>query len=222
MKKMLLPLLFAAASVPAQAYYIGSVGKPFGRGGQALELIYDAGAREIEPSNGGQDVDMDTNRLYFQYTRGLGNGLEFFGRVMPETGEADFDPGNFNPDLWGLGGGVRWSPKQKGAFKLGFQFSLDWNQGDDQNTDIDIKEILFAGGGSYRVNRNVDVYGGLSLLKSDITVEPPAGPDQDWENGNTFGLFGGLDLKPGKNFTVGLELRLVNETIFAVSGRMKF
>ena len=76
--------------------------------------------------------------------------------------------------------------------------------------------------GSYRVNKNVDAYGGLSLSKLDGVIEFPGGGDVDFENGNTFGIFGGFDLKPSPNFTVGVELRLVNETAFGVTGRFKF
>jgi hypothetical protein len=220
-KSLVFAALAAMAAGPARAYYVGSVGFPFRQGGNGLEVVYDTGSREIEPSDGGREFDMDTDRLYFQYTRGLGNGLELFGRVMPETGEVEFEDSFFNPEVWGLGGGVRWSPQQKGKLKLGFQAAFDLNQGDDEDVDIDIKELMFVGGGSYRVNRNVDAYGGLSFLKSNITVEW-AGYDADYENSGTIGLFGGFDLKPSKNFTVGVELHLINETVFAVTGRFKF
>lgn len=225
MKKILVIAALAGFAVsPAGAYYVGSIGFPFGRGGSALEVLYDTGSREVEPSNGGRDFDMDSDRLYIQYTRGLGDGLEFFGRGMPQTGEITFEDDSSQFDVWGLGGGVRWAPRQRGRTKFGMQVSFDWNQGDDSNsrTDIDVKEILFAGGLSSRVNRNVDVYGGVSFLKSDVTVDPPAGQSWDIENSNTFGVFGGLDLKPSKKFTVGVELHLINETIFAFTGRLKF
>jgi hypothetical protein len=217
---VLLPLVLASAEV--QAFWFGSPGSSLGQRTNSIQMIYDTGSREIEPSTGGIEIDMDTDRLYFQYSRGLGNGLEFFGRIMPETGEADFENSTFSPDLFGFGGGIHWAPKQQGAVKFGVQASLDWNQGDDANVDIDIKEMVIAGGGSYRVNKNVDAYGGLSLLKSDITIEPPAGPDQDWENSNTFGIYGGFTFRPGPNFNLGVELHLINESIFGFSGSFKF
>jgi hypothetical protein len=220
MKKLLLTLILAAAASTARAHYIGSIGFPMKDGGNALEFTYDTGSRDVEGSSGGAQDDLETNHLTLQYTRGVGNGLEFFGRLSP-SGEAEFDDAGGDFDLFGLGAGVRWAPRQKGPFKFGLQASFDWSQGDDQDVDIDMKEFLFAGGGSYRVNKNVDVYGGLSFSKLDGTVEYPA-VDVDFENSDTVGLFGGLDLKPGPNFTVGLELHLVSETLFAVTGRFKF
>lgn len=225
MKKQLLALIIAVAAlgtsaVPAQASYIGSLGFPMKKGANALEVGYQTGSREVEFDGGGED-DLESNGIVIQYGRGLGNGLEFFGRLTP-TGEMEFDLGGGDFDVFGLGGGVRWSPRQQGAFKFGLQFSFDWTQGDDGDTDIDTKEILFAGGGSYRINKNVDAYGGLSLLKLDGTVDGPGAGDADFESDNTFGLFGGFDLKPSQNFTVGVELRLVNETAFGVTGRFKF
>jgi hypothetical protein len=217
-----LAAVLSLEAAPARAFFYGSPGFPMKNGRNALEAIYDTGSTEIEPSDGGDEFDMKTNRLYFQYSRGLGNGLEFFGRVMPETGSVKFEDSNYEPDVWGLGGGVRWAPMQKGQFHFGLQFSFDWNQGSDNNTDIDIKELGFQGGGSYRVNKNVDAYGGLSLKKDDITLDPPAGGSIDFENTNTFGLFAGMDLKPTNNFTVAVELHLINETMFGVSGRFKF
>ncbi len=226
MKKIAVFLALAAGlsleAVPARAYFYGSTGFPMKEGRNAFEAIYDAGSRKIEPNNGGDKTTMNSDRLYFQYSRGIGNGLDFFGRVMPETGSVDFKDSNYSPSIWGLGGGVRWAPPQKGRFHLGLQFSFDWNQGSDNNTDIDIKELAFLGGGSYRVNKNVDAYGGFSLLKSDVTLTPPAGNDQKFKNSNTFGIYGGLDLKPTNNFTIAVELHLINETIFGVSGRFKF
>lgn len=220
MKKILLALILSGLAFPAEAYYIGSVGFPMKNGGNALEVTYDTGSSEVEFDGGGED-DFETNHITIQYGRGLGNGLEFFGRLSP-SGEAEFDEGGGDFDLFGFGAGVRWAPRQKGAVKFGLQASLDWTQGDDEDVDIDVKEIVLAGGVSHRVNGNVDVYGGLSLKKLDGTIEFPGGGDADFENADTFGLFGGLDLKPGRNFTVGVEAHLINETMFAMTGRFKF
>jgi opacity protein-like surface antigen len=223
-KLMMIAALAGFASAPASAYYIGSLGYPMKDGANSLEAIYDTGSREMEPSGGGETGDVDTNRLYVQWGHGLGNGLELFGRVMPQTGEASLEDSDLDFEMWGLGGGVRWSPRQKGKVKFGLQASFDWSQGDEKNISsisMDIKEMMFSGGVSSRVNKNVDVYGGLSLLKSDATLDYP-GDSVDMKNSNTFGIFGGLDLKPSKNFTVGVELHLINETVFAFSGRLKF
>src|SRR5262245_26791754 len=95
MKKAILTAGLIALAVltatPSHAYWFGNPGRSLGNRKSSLELVYDTGTREIVPKNGGQSIDMDSSRFYGQFWHGFGNGLEFFGRVMPETGKLDFE-----------------------------------------------------------------------------------------------------------------------------------
>jgi hypothetical protein len=224
MKKTAISIALGAAlslgSLPAGAAWFGTPGFAMRNGRSSIQAVYDTGTRSIEPKNGGNDIDMDTNRFYIEYARGFGNGLDLFGRFMPETGDASFENSNYNPSLLGFGGGVHWAPAQSGPVHWGGQVSLDLDSGKDQGTKLNVTEIALAGGGSYRANNNLDVYAGASLMRSDISVKN--GGTQKFELSNTFGLYGGLGFLPTPNVTLGFELHLINETVFGFSGSYRF
>jgi hypothetical protein len=141
---------------------------------------------------------------------------------MPQTGDASFENwGGFNPSIWGLGAGLHWAPPQTGRVRWGGQVNLDMNQGKDQGTTLKVMEMAMAFGPSYRPNRNFDVYGGASFMKSDVTFENGS-YNQKFELSDNFGLFAGVGVNPTPALTLAFEIHLINETIFGFTAAYRF
>lgn len=223
MKKLKVFLGFAAAvlSASAQAAWFGSPGTALSNGRSSIQATYDTGSRDIEPKDGGTSFSMDTDRFYLQYGHGFGGGLDLFGRFMPQTGDASFENMGFNPSIWGLGGGLHWAPSQSGRVRWGGQVSLDWDQGKDQGTTLKVVETALAGGASYRPRQNVDVYGGVSFMKSDVTFKNGSNTSK-YELSDNFGLFAGVGVNPTPALTLAFELHLINETVFGFNAAYRF
>jgi hypothetical protein len=212
--------LLVSAAAPAGAFWIGNPASVLGDGETSAQGVFDMGTIELESGN--TDLDMDVTRLYVQGNRGFGSGFELFGRLLPMTGKLEFENSTIEPDVWGLGVGARWTPAgQTGPLRWGGQFSFDWNQGDDQGMDVDLKRIAFSGGAGYAVERNVDVYGGLTFMSADVSLEGN-GSSSDADLDTPIGLFAGLGFRPAPQWTVGLELHLINEQIFGFTGAYRF
>ena len=223
MNKLKVCLGFVTAVFPAsaQAAWFGSPGSALSNERASIQATYDTGSRSIEPKDGGRSFDMDTDRFYLQMAHGFGGGLDLFGRFMPQTGDASFEDSGFNPSIWGLGGGLHWAPAQSGRLRFGGQVSLDWDQGKDQGTKLSVTEMALAGGASYRPRSNVDVYGGVSFLKSDVTFKTGSNT-QKFVLSDNFGLFAGVGVNPTPALTLAFELHLINETIFGFNASYRF
>ena len=223
MKKLILFLGVAAAVLApsAQAAWFGSPGSALSYNRSSIQATYDTGSRSIEPKDGGTSFDMDTDRFYVQYGRGFGGGLDLFGRLMPQTGDASFENRGYNPSIWGLGGGLHWAPPQSGRVRWGGQVSLDWDQGKDQGTTLKVLETVLAGGASYRPHKNVDVYGGVSFMKSDVTFKNGSNTSK-FELSDNFGLFAGVGVNPAPALTLAFELHVINETVFGFNAAYRF
>jgi hypothetical protein len=225
MKTFSLLAAFAASALlapSARAFWFGSSGSRLSNDRSEIQAVYDTGSREIEPTGGGRSFDMDTDRFYLEYSQGFGNGLDLFGRFMPETGNATFEHmGGYNPSIWGFGGGLHWAPVQSGRVHWGAQANLDWNQGKDQGVKLNVTEMALMGGPSFRASRNVDVYGGASFMKSNVTLDNGTNKAK-FVLSNTFGLFGGVGVNPTPAMTLAFEVHLINEAIFGFSAAYRF
>lgn len=214
-------LMIAAAQVRAGWY--GNLGKTLDKGHTAVGAVVDIGGRDLEAENNSGDGDVDITGLTVRVTHGLGAGVEVYGRIAPMTmkWEADDIPG-FEPNLLTLGGGLQWAPEgQRGPLTFGVGAGFDWGQGDDNDIDLELMEFSLAGGVGYAVDKNLDIYGGLSLLNTDVTLET-GGTDFDYEAEDPIGLFAGVNYSLNRNIALGAELRLINEQVISLVGRYTF
>jgi hypothetical protein len=98
---------------------------------------------------------------------------------------------------------------------------IDWAKGKDIGTDINVAELSLAGGVGYAVDKSLDLYGGLSLIATDVNLKTN-GVKSDLSEHNPLGLFGGLNYRLARGFGFGAELRLINEQMVSLVGRYSF
>lgn len=211
-------LLAGVSASPVFAYRIGNPGVVSDQGKGDVGAVLELGERKLEADGSG---DMDITGLTFEGRYGLGNSLELRGRFIPMTVEWDGGDG-FSPNMLGLGAGIQWLPgMQKGPLTWGVGAGFDWGKGDDGDVDLDYLDIVLNGGVSYKVNKELAAYGGLSFINSDVTFKGPGG-SVSADIDNPIGLFGGVDFAANKNWKLGAELRLISETMVSLTGRYCF
>ncbi|MBI4396634.1 MAG: outer membrane beta-barrel protein [Elusimicrobia bacterium] len=207
-------LFFLIRSPSLQAFWLGNPGEPLDDDYSSVKFVYDDGTKDVE-GPGNREVELAFHRFYLQYTEGTAHSFGVFIRGIPQTSRLNFEGSGFNPALWGLGVGARWSPPEPlGPFYLGLQIAGDWIQGeqDEGGVDSDVTwlEGTAAGGISFPIDEPLSVYAGVSLIRSDITLEV-AGSESDIEQDDAYGGYFGLAFVPNEPWTLGLEIHLINE-----------
>lgn len=206
---------------PCFAYRFGNPGKILNPGQISAGVSLETGERGLEADRS-PSLDVNLTGLSFEGRYGLGKGLELRGRLIPMTLEWDFDGSTYSPSVLGLGAGLQWIPEgQKGPLTWGLGGGLDWGTGKDNGYDLDYLDILLNGGLSYSVDKKMDVYGGLSYIQSDITLKSSLAKS-DLKTDVPVGLYGGFNVKPQPQWMLGVELRLMNETMLSLSGAYTF
>jgi hypothetical protein len=224
MKKTFLTGLLVLTAGVSHAYWIGNQGLSIQEKGGALEIIYDTGERDIVPENGGPSVDLESHRLYAQWRYGASKSVQLVGRVLPGTGRLDLDNSNFNPNVWGLGGGIQFSPREKlGAVRVGASAAYDINFGESGDDEIRWTEFTAATGVSYDPAETVRVYGGLSIIKDTYDFEfNPGNVQVDYKNDDSWGLFAGVNFLPADPWVISFEAHFLNEAVFGFNLRYRF
>ncbi|MBL0349707.1 MAG: outer membrane beta-barrel protein [Elusimicrobia bacterium] len=220
-KILTLSLVLAAAASTLRAGWYGNLGKPATYGRSTAAGVVDIGSRKLETKSGNTQK-LDVLGVSLQATHGFGHGVEVFGRLSPQTLRWEFNDSSFKPSLFGLGGGLQWTPAwQKQPLKVGFGAGFDWAKGKDNGTDINVAELSFAGGVGYAMDKSLDLYAGLSLIATDVNLKNN-GVKTDLSENTPIGLFGGLNYRLPNGFGLGAEVRLINEQMVSLVGRYSF
>lgn len=219
-------LLFAAtaAAAPVQAAWFGDIGQYNQAGQSSLEFFYEGGERDIQlKSDPNARLELSDHRFGTQYIYGVGQGLETLLRVTPFTGRINFEGSGFNPDVWGIGTGLHWSPPEPlGPVRVGVMAAVDFHQGTKSSrNNMNWLELSMAGGLSVPVTKIVNLFGGISFVRPDIEFESQ-GVKTKWEMEDTMGGFLGASLSPNKAWTLATELHFGNESAAGFSARYNF
>ncbi len=211
---LLVGLAGLAVSRPAEANLIGDPTLTTGAGrfgiGAELDFVLD---RDID-FDFGPDGDLETNRFFATGSYGFLQDLDGFVKLGFFNGD-DIDTG------LGIGGGVRGTFLRQGDWRFGglFQVLFFSSELDTPfNQDIDWLEFDLAAAASYRGLGQIVPYGGIKLGFIDGEIDPGADFDQD----DVFGIFGGASVAITPQFTIGAELRLIDETAIGVYARFTF
>jgi hypothetical protein len=216
----LIPLLVA---VPAQAVWYGAIGKAVPKDGHSLEFIYNTGSRELEENDGGGDQKLNAHQLNLQYARGLGQGFEWLVRGTPFTSRINFSGTSLNPDVWSLGTGFHWAPPEPlGPVRVGLLATVDYTGGKETGDDkFDWLEMGLGAGATVPLPHDLNVTGGVSMLKSDVNLEI-AGNKSEYDLSNEVGGFVGAGWAPNDAWNVSTELHFGNEKVWGLSARYNF
>lgn len=208
------------AQAPLRAAFFGNPAEHIKKGKGALEFAYETGDRDVKDTSGaGGTVEAHRHAFFLQGRAALGEVFQLSGRVVPGTGRLSFpNSGGFNPNLWGLGVGLRFSPPEAmGPVRLGVQAGWDWNFGSSDRpgvlsgTDkVNWAEGTVVAGISYEAHEMVQVYGGGSLVKPDIHLDLN-GVESNLEADETFGGFIGAGFRPDEAWNIGIEKHFGNE-----------
>lgn len=211
----LLVLLAGLAAVPraASATIIGDPTLTVGAGKAAV-------AGEIDLGLSG---DFETNRLWVRGDYGLAPNMDGFLRAGFFDGDADAGGfGDADLDGFGFGGGVRADLQTEKDWHIGGLAQIMYNKGETKITlpfglgsfeeDFDWWEFDVAGAGSFRGAGPVVPYVGarLGLITGD--------PDTDFQ----ITLFGGMSYAISPVFSVGGELRLIDDDSLGLYARYRF
>lgn len=223
MKKWIL-MATVLAGTTVQAAWFGQIGRANGRDEHSIEFIYDTGDRDIRvKGTNGPDVQLNAHRFTVQYARGLGQGFELFARGVPFTGRINLENSSFNPDLWGLGGGLHWSPPEPiGPVRLGFVAGVDFFQGTKSSRDnLNWLELSLAGGATVPLVEHVDLFGGVSFVRPDMRFEI-SNTVTKFDTEQRFGGFGGIGYSPNDAWTLTASVELGAEAVVGMSARYHF
>ncbi|MBP9127395.1 MAG: hypothetical protein KBD85_03955 [Elusimicrobia bacterium] len=221
MKKTCLLVMLAAVS--GRAAWYGAVGKATERDGQSIEFVYDAGYRTLEDDADGSEQKMSSHRLVLQYARGLGQGFEMLVRGTPLTSRVNFDGSSLNPDVWSVGGGIHWAPPESlGPLRVGLLATVDYYDGRESEKDnFNWVELGMGAGATYPLPHDLNVTGGVSMLKADINRET-SGVKTDYGLAQEVGGFAGAGWEPNEAWNVSTEIHFGNEKIWGLSARYTF
>lgn len=215
--------LFLLAAVPAKAVWYGAVGKAAPKDGHALEFIYDTGSRMLEEKDTNAEQKLNAHRLSLQYARGLGQGFEFLVRGTPFTSRINFSGTSLNPDVWSVGGGFHWAPPEPlGPVRIGLLATVDYSDGKDPGENkFNWLELGLGAGATYPLPHDLNVTGGVSMLKSDVNLEIN-GFKTDYALAKEVGGFVGAGWAPNDAWNVSTELHFGNEKVWGLSARYNF
>ncbi len=216
---LLVGLAGLAVSRPAEASLIGDPTLTNGAGrfgvGAELDFVFD---HDID-FDGGGDGELETNRFFATGSYGFLQDLDGFVKVGFFNG--DLDPGSTDIDTgFGIGGGVRGTFLRQGDWRFGGLFQIQFFSSEldfPGNPDIDWLEFDVAAAASYRGFGQIVPYGGIKLGFIDGDIE-----GADFDQDDVFGIFGGASVAIMPQFTVGAELRLIDETAIGVYARYTF
>lgn len=208
----LLVLVAGLTAVPraASATIIGDPTLTVGAGNAAV-------AGEIDLGLSG---DFETNRLWVRGDYGLAPNMDGFLRL----GFFDGDYGSGDIDGYGFGGGVRADFAQEQDWHIGGLAQVMYNKAEAEvrtpafppfitvEQDVDWFEFDVAGAGSFRGAGPVIPYVGarLGLITGD--------PDTDFQ----ITIFGGMSYAITPAFSVGGELRLIDDDSLGLYARFRF
>lgn len=226
MKKLGKVMLLASAAT--MLFYgiaiSGTIGNPtatLGEGKASVGLDLDFAKRKVKDSSGSSDAKTERYLLNGSYGLGMANAYLKLGSVTtkPDISGVSVSDGS----AMGYGVGVKATvheiPK-KVKYGVGIQlltFSTKHTvSGVSGDYTIDWMEYDIFAGGSYLPLGELVPYGGLVLSKVDGKTKGP-GVSQSFNEDSSFGIFLGGDFKINDQLKAGAELRLVNETSFALS-----
>ncbi len=225
MKKLNKVMLLASAATMlfCSNAISGTIGNPtatLGKGKAAVGLDLDFAKRKVKDSSGSSDAKTDRYLLNGSYGLGMANAYLKLGSVTlkPEQGSDGSGTG------YGIGvkATVHEIPKTA-KVGVGLQMMSFSTKHTLTGTDITIDWLeydIFAGG-SYLALGELVPYGGLVLSKVDGKAKWTGG-SSTFNEDSTVGIFLGGDFKINDQLKAGAELRLINETSFALSASYMF
>lgn len=225
-----------------------------------FEIVYEQGYRKVHDINDEQFADygenmVDTvppksnkrirlnhNRLYLQWYDKKADFYSIFYRILIGgfATRLKFETTPYNPDFWGLGGGIQIKiPTKLDRVKFNITASWDWSYGWQNNVhtyrsvkpfslepdfttgsrrdEVNWTEGAIAFWLSYPVNEKSDVYGGFSRLRTKIYVELGEYNHTRWFLDSKNGIFLGLKYLFGNNFGLSCEFHGINENTGIIS-----
>lgn len=221
-KEILMAMAFFAVS--ADAAWYGQIGRANGRDEHSIEFAYDTGDRDIRvKGTNGPDTELSAHRFTVQYARGLGQGFELLARGVPFTGRVNLEGSSFNPDVWGVGGGLHWSPPEPlGVVRLGFVAGVDFFQGTESSrNNMNWLELSLAGGATVPLVEHVDLFGGVSFVRPDLRFEA-ANVVTKFDTEKRFGGFGGVGYSPNDAWTLSAVIEMGAQAVMGFSARYHF
>ncbi|HOW28348.1 MAG TPA: hypothetical protein PK876_07595 [Elusimicrobiota bacterium] len=231
MKKTLIlsGILAVITAMPCRAWWIGNPARYIEKDKTSVQFLYDTGEKKVIESDNAAKVDLNSHRFYIQLQRGHNYGFQTFARFLPSTGRLNFKNSDFNPHLFGTGVGLQWSPQEPiGPVSVGILGAVDYAFGSTKRKDgqsghdsVSWAEGSVAAGASVAVFENLKVYGGLSLIRSDIKLDV-SGTETNWENDKEYGPYLGLDFLANEAWSLSAEVHTMNETTWNLSARYSF
>lgn len=215
-----LGLALAAGLLPARPAAANLIGDPtltngagrFGFGGE-LDFVFD---RDIDTNDGG----LNTNRLFATGSYGFLDTWDGFVKLGLFNGEVD--PGGFDIDPGlAVGVGTRGSFTNTGDLRIGLLAQIIYFASEVDTIgapDIDWFEVDVAPAISWRGLGQVVPYVGVKLSWVDGDIDGQF----DFEGDDIFGIFGGATFAVSDTFTVGAELRVLDESAIGVYARFLF
>jgi hypothetical protein len=216
----ILGLAAALVRAPLGAAFFGNPALPIEKGKGTLEFAYETGDRDAKDTSGaGGTFDLHKHAFFLQGRLALSDVFQVSGRFVPGTGRVSFpNGGGFNPKLWGLGAGLRFSPPEAmGPVRLGVLAGWDWAFGSSErpgalsgSDKINWAEGTVAAGASVELHEMAHAYGGGSLVKPDVHLDLN-GTETNVEADAVFGGFLGVDFRPHEAWNIGVEKHFGNE-----------
>jgi len=180
-----------------------------------LESMYGQTRTELD------DFDMSSqlreDKAYVNLRYGVHEDVDVFGRLGLVTFEEDsFQDGD--ADLaFGAGAAVTLRDKEKIDWGVLAQVSRGVSSSIGASSEVEAWSFQVAGGPTYQICEDMDVYGGLFfyLLNGDLEIGPF---DSDIEEEDPIGAFAGFDYAVKQNIRWTVEFQYAGGTLAVTSG----